>query len=133
MKKPPRARVFFISVRPYQKTLCVAAGCKNMAEIRRRMGKIDKWFADWLDERTKLLDGLIANETAFCAVHWRGAGLIHLRPYKNGWDFWDTLMHEVFHYVDDISNQMSFEDEKEAKAYLHEDLFRQIRRRLACP
>lgn len=55
---------------------------------------------------------------------------IFLRPFENTWDYWETLMHEVHHVVEHLAKKKMFSDEVENKAYLHEFLFRSIRRKL---
>jgi hypothetical protein len=56
--------------------------------------------------------------------------IIVLRDGKNNWDFFESIMHEVHHAVEEISSAKGMIDELEAKAYLFEYLFRNIRRKL---
>lgn len=57
-----------------------------------------------------------------------GGYLFILNNYKDEWPFWETLMHECSHLVDFIARRNNFILETEAKAYLHEYLFRNLRR-----
>lgn len=59
-----------------------------------------------------------------------GASVIWFPQYENTWNFWETLIHEIFHFVHFMGEQRNMEDEDEALAYLQEYLFRQIRRKL---
>lgn len=79
---------------------------------------------DW-DE----LLGKKSNAHAFCSVHTHyGSGLIVLPPYEDTWKFWETVMHELTHYVKFLCENISAEKEQELRAYMHEYLFRKIRR-----
>lgn len=65
------------------------------------------------------------------AIRFESGGyMLLLVDYKDKWEFWETLMHECSHIVDFMAQQRSFVFETEARAYLHEYLFRNIRRRI---
>lgn len=134
MKKAKRTQFIELMAHPFEKSIIVAIGNgTSMAEIRRMAvrRKCVKWFLAWLDETAAVVDKMIADNNAFCMVHrTRGCAIIRLREFDKSWCFWETLMHELHHFVEDIGFQLNFDDEKEAKAYLQEDLFRRIRRQV---
>ena len=53
-----------------------------------------------------------------------------LKKPKDVWEYLECLVHEVSHIVDWIVEYASLEGETEARAYLTEWLFRNIRRKL---
>ncbi|KKK86895.1 hypothetical protein LCGC14_2758670 [marine sediment metagenome] len=53
-----------------------------------------------------------------------------LPPPKNNWEYWETLLHETAHLVQDLAYMKMLGGETEAQAYLHEHLFRSIRRKI---
>ena len=52
-------------------------------------------------------------------------GAIMFRKFSD-----ELLVHELMHVVDDLSDDRGFEEEKEARAYLIQYLFRNIKREL---
>lgn len=63
--------------------------------------------------------------------HNDGTTLLYFPEWKNNWNHWDTLIHEISHLIDFVmvgGKRMS--DETEGKAYQMEYLFREIRRKL---
>lgn len=55
--------------------------------------------------------------------------LIVIPSMEDAWTFLDSINHEIAHVVHYLSIRKGFEGETEAKAYLHEYLFREIRRK----
>ena len=50
--------------------------------------------------------------------------------YEDTWKFWECLLHETNHVVFSLARDKNMQDETEAQAYLHEYLFKHIRRKL---
>jgi hypothetical protein len=65
-------------------------------------------------------------------THYKDKGFMTLwmKEYKDEWDFYEILLHELHHGVHIISESRGFMDEMEAKAYLFQYLFREIRRKI---
>ena len=57
--------------------------------------------------------------------------LMWIKDWKNDWNHWDTLNHEVNHLVEYESQDKSFTEEMEFKAYLQEGTFRKLRELLS--
>ena len=129
-RRRPAVQWFRQGVDPYHKDIFVCTGFSTMAQVKQHIGKCDRWFADWLEIKTEDFAKLAKDDHhAFVMTHpTRGAAIIRLRSYRNQWYFWETLLHEIHHYVEQLSEQCGFDDELEAKAYLQEHLFRSIRR-----
>ena len=64
------------------------------------------------------------------AVNCDGWLFLILPKFKDNWDYWEVLIHELHHIVFYLSETKMLEKEMEAQAYLFEWLFRQIRRKL---
>ena len=59
------------------------------------------------------------------------ANLLWFPSWKNDWEHWDTLVHELSHAVHAVlGKHKNMMGEDEAKAYQLEFLFREIRRKL---
>lgn len=130
-RKPKPPLVFVLDVSPYARQYTVSVGAKGFLEITRGIGTCEVWFANWLREQSFEIDKLINAGHAFCMSHpTRGGGLISLHQFEDDWDFWETLIHELHHAVEHTANVLNFEGEQEAKAYLQQDLFRRIRRKI---
>jgi hypothetical protein len=57
--------------------------------------------------------------------------LIWINEYTDDWDFYQVLIHELFHAVfGEMGQERGMEKEEEAMAYQQEFLFKEIRRKL---
>lgn len=70
------------------------------------------------------------NSGLFCWNNEVSGCVLVLREAYDAWEYWETLMHEVHHIVDDFKNKKGLEKEPEAQAYLFEYLFHSLRRKL---
>jgi len=63
--------------------------------------------------------------------HQNSTSIIMFLTWKNDWPNWDSLNHEIAHVVHGIlGKDKNMMDEDEARAYQHEYLFKEIRRKL---
>lgn len=110
--------------------VCTGFNAKEILKGIKRIGAKD-WFLTYAEGQLVTWQKLIDGGCAFVArepVH--GAYVMRLRPYSDSWDFWEVLIHELNHLVDYMAEGQAFEGETEAKAYLIEHLFHEIRRKL---
>jgi hypothetical protein len=62
---------------------------------------------------------------------WKnGIFILALKPLEDDWNYWETLIHEVHHIVEQISKEKMFITEIEAKAYLQGYIFNKVRRKI---
>lgn len=131
-KKRPAKQSWVQSTAQWRKDIFISSGfsAKEIVEAIKKE-KPYKWFSDWASANEARWNDLIVAETAFVAMEPdHAAFIVRLRPYEDTWAFWETLIHELNHLVDMMSNKQMFQDETEAKAYLQEYLFHEIRRTL---
>lgn len=60
------------------------------------------------------------------------SSILWMRKFKNNWQSFEILLHEIHHLVYNIFGLKGMEKEKEAQAYQFEYLFHNIRRKLTC-
>jgi hypothetical protein len=60
----------------------------------------------------------------------KGYGILNLKKFEDSWEFYEIMLHEICHIVDFISEQKHLEKEMEARAYLTEYLFKDIRKKI---
>lgn len=126
----PKPYIFDITCDLYQQDFIVAVGATKkdvLAYLKRTDAK--KEWVDFVENSDKAF-GLL-EEKATAAFSWSGkANMFLLKPYKDTWEYWETLMHECTHATQWMGRSMRMESEDEALAYFHEWLFRSIRRKL---
>lgn len=90
---------------------------------------------DTLKRFRNSLDGSFSNEKDTNGrVHYDTSNTVWVLEFKeirDDWKFYDTLLHEVVHIVDIVSRRFSIENEFEFRAYLTENLFRSIRKKIS--
>lgn len=121
-----------MNVEPYRKQLFVCTGFKKGSEIvkiQERISDRDSWKM-WCRKQEEIWDGLLdGSNSGFCSFNAEnGSGIIALQEYNDSWEYWEVLIHELTHYVQDLLVKIHADDEGEARAYLHEHLFHVIRR-----
>ena len=128
--------VFLQDIDPYFADVLVCAGV-SLEEAKRFVKKefkpsFRKPFAEWLDSDKELFDTLLRKEMKGYTIFDKKKIYlaILLQEVQDDWQYWETLMHELHHLVEHVSNVRMLDDEIEAKAYLQEHLFRSIRRKL---
>lgn len=132
-KKEPLAKQSFLQeTAQWRKDIFVCSGMSAkeiLTGIKRFKPK--KWILDFVESKQKDWQELIDNGCAFVAMEGtHGAFIVCLRPFSDNWEFWETLVHELAHLVDGMAERQHFQNETEARAYLQEFLFREIRRKL---
>lgn len=125
MKKKPI--VFIQSCPPYSHTVLICSGVTSSKQIEKVTSteKVLKWVKD----NGQIFADVLNGKTEAMSVNHDKFLILILKPYKNKWIFWDTLVHELNHIVFWLSEMKMLEKEMEAQAYLQEYLFREIRRK----
>jgi hypothetical protein len=128
----PKKQYWLQSTHQWRKDIFVSTGLSAKEMVRKvKTYKPKKYVIDFLEEREKEWHEIIEKGCAFVAMEGsHGCFFIRLREYEDTWEFWGTLVHELSHLLDMISEHQAWEKESEARAYLHEYLFQQIRRKL---
>lgn len=127
-----KIKYFVEDVIPYRKELLICTGLKSTEEILKtgKELKLSNGFKEFIKGKKEFIDKSIKENCAFMMVDHRCAGIIRLRDYEDSWEFWETLIHELNHYVHFLCENIGAESELELQAYLQEYLFRSIRRKL---
>ena len=129
MKKNPL--IFIQPIDPYREDVVVACDIPQNEIIKwLKKQKIRKDFLDWVKTDKDVFEVLKKNEAVFCWNEKVRGNMIILKNYQDNWKFWETLMHEIHHLIFNISKRKMLSDEMEAQAYLFENLFHSIRRKL---
>lgn len=72
----------------------------------------------------------IKEAPGFVVIGSDHTSLLWMKEFRDKWEFYETLMHEVHHLVHGIFSHKRMLHEKDANAYQFEYLFREIRRKL---
>lgn len=129
MKKPI---IFIQPIDPYRQDMIVAAGATKNDILRFcKKKKVIKEFIDIIKDA----EAFNIQKEKLGVFYWEKKGehllfLLLLRPFKDVWEYWECLIHELAHTVQKLAEDKMMEDEDEARAYLQDFLFRSIRRRL---
>ena len=106
-----------------------AGGTKNdVIKYLKARRDVKTNTSEWI-EKVKAWE-MLAEKKAVTYSDDSGRAIITTRFYEDTWDYWETIMHELHHYVRSFSQWKLMEEEDEALAYLQEYLFHAIRRKL---
>ena len=122
-----KVRVFIQDCPPYNHTVLVCSGVTSSKQIEKVI--TTKKVLKWVKENGQVFADVLNNKKEALAINHDKFLILILKPYKNDWQFWDTLLHELNHIVFLLSEMKMLQTEMEAQAYLHEYLFREIRRK----
>ncbi len=128
----PEKQAWLQQTHQWRKDIFVSTGY-SAKEIVRGIKKMHavKWMVDWIEKEEADWQKIIDAGCAFVSMEPKhGALILRLRNYQDTWEFWETLIHELNHVVDGMADNIKFEKEWEARAYLQEYLFHEIRRKL---
>lgn len=107
----------------------VCVGCEHKEVIAfAKKNKIKAEAITWLEHHFSTLPEH-PSTTGYTISDVSGT-FLWLREYEDSWDYWETLIHEISHMLDFVFEDRKMTKETEARAYQHEYLFRQIRRKL---
>ena len=128
-KKSKKPIIFIQDTGTYSNELIVCAGGTKEDVLKhfKKRRDVKKNALEWLTAKAW---EVFKEHKAVTYTDDSGRAIIVTRVYEDTWDYWETLMHELHHYVRSFSQWKLMEKEDEALAYLHEYLFRSIRRKL---
>ncbi len=130
MKKP---KIFIQQCGSYTNEVLVICGAsKNETFLFLKKVRAIKAFAKWvLEDYDEWHEKLKKNTSGMFCYNDKVMGYVMvLRPHKDNWNYWETLMHEVHHLVLHTAKMKGFLEEPENNAYLFDFLFRNLRRKL---
>ncbi len=87
-------------------------------------------FMAFLEDCPEFIDDRKGLKQLGCLYLGSGYYALWLSPYEDTWAYWEVLIHELTHFIDEFSKDKHMEGETEARAYLLEFMFRSIRRKL---
>lgn len=136
-KERPAKQAWVQQTHQWRKDIFVCTGYSAKEIVTAiKKEKAAKWMIEYCEKSQEEWQKLIDAGCAFVSREpTHQAFIIRLRPYFDAWEWWETLIHELNHLVDGMAEAQAFEKEWEAKAYLQEYLFHEIRRKLMglCP
>lgn len=115
-----------------QTAVCVGMSRQEIVNYLRRIKSPAEMAVRFL-ERTADFDKHIRNnsDTISKVFYDEGRSILSFADWKNDWQHWDYLVHEITHLVHNIlGHYKNMMDEDEARAYQTEFLFIEIRRKL---
>ena len=114
--------------------VCVGVEVKDLKDwIKKEATKESKAdLLKWAGENSDFFDRVSeGKQLGYAICHSEKNYLIMiLQKYKDDWSYWECLVHELSHILDWIVEWKMLQGESEARAYLHEWLFREIRRKI---
>jgi len=133
-KKQSKPIIFVQDYGTYSNELLVLVGVTDKRQIYKFLKKkranmeFSKWvledFDHWKSKLVHEFFGLV------CTKENMNGSVLVLRTFEDTWTYWENLIHETHHIVQDLAKKKMMFEEAEAQAYLQEYLFRNIRRKL---
>lgn len=129
--KLPKKACFWITLNPYKHDTLVCVGVTQkeaLAKIRHQ----SKDYINFINEKGYLFDNVLNGSAHGYAIKNVKSGhtVLIIGTPRDDWDYWEMVLHETHHIVQFITELKMLEGEIEAQAYLHEYLFRAIRRKI---
>lgn len=123
---------FIISADPYKRDIFVVTGLKSIEELRNagKKEKLDNTFFTFIDENKDEITKAYEDNCTFLVKDKCMRAVVSLKKFEDTWSFYETLIHELHHYIFALSDFIGMERDMEPQAYLIEELFRKIRRKL---
>ena len=128
--------IFPQDIPPYRHSMlvCVGANSKDVLEWLKKNSKkgIKQDYIKFVNSHEKLFNEVNnGNQLGYAIAELDKQYLIMvLRKFEDNWGYWECLIHELSHILDWICDWKMLNGETEARAYLHEWLFKEIRRKL---
>ena len=128
--------IFSQDIPPYRHEMlvCVGASVGDVKKWLKRFGKkkVQADYLKWLSGNEQLFNNILEGKNlGYATAELSKQYLILILPAcKDEWAYWESLIHELSHILDWICDWKMLNGETEARAYLHEWLFREIRREL---
>lgn len=129
--------IFVQSIDPYRQDMLVVVG-ETLAKTKEWVNKHcsqeekRKEFCELLDIRKECFDNIESGENIGMTFQGKKGNnkylVLLLNKPQDVWDYWECLLHELSHILDWVCQWKMLETE--ARAYLHEWLFREIRRKI---
>lgn len=129
--KPIKKKMFFLDVPIYDREICVIVGMTHAEAIAsaKRQGCTNR-FIEELSRDTVRDSGFWEGGAAGMAIDTgNSAAILLIPPFKDSWEWYDILNHECFHLTQFIGQKLNMWDDLESVAYLHDWIFKNIRRR----
>ena len=123
-----KAKVFLQDIPPYEQNLLVCSGVTKSKQVMDFV--TNKEVKQWVKDNGQKFADILNDKKQGYAINHDNFLILIIKPYKNHWDWYETLLHELNHIVFWITEAKSLQGEMEAQAYLQEWLFREIRRKL---
>ncbi len=114
--------IFKVRITTPEKDILVVEGAK-LKDIAKKYDVSQKFIDDLTDDFKKLHNGTYGG---FCYCE-DGKVMIVLEKYRDDWEYWENLIHEVSHATQFILESITATDEQEFRAYLSTYIFREIR------
>ena len=128
-KKKQKPIVFLQDTGIYSNEIVLSFGASKEEILKYlKSHKIKKEAIEWIEKDENLFK--IFSENNACLAFDRGRMIGLFKHFEDTWEFWETLIHELHHAVNYLTENKRMEKEVEAQAYLQEYLFRSIRRKL---
>ena len=127
MKKKSKHFITACGTYPNQILISVGGTYKEMVDYLVKE-KID--ITDFQEFKEHIENFTGKGDKGFEMMNEKGQILLYLKEFKDNWETYEVLLHEVCHIVQDLFDQRGMVGEKEAFAYELEYLFRNIRKLL---
>ena len=112
--------------------VCVGMNRQEIGKFMKK-NKLKSEFISNFSSKTAAFDKHIGDDSDDLprVFYDNGRTILSFGNWKNDWEHWDSLNHEICHLVHAIlGHHKNMMDEDEGRAYQHEFLFREIRRKL---
>jgi len=116
-------------------TLVIVGGTLTDGLAFSKKIRAKKSFTNWIEEMLKddKETDTLGRQLGRAYYHNdTGATILLLKEFSDDWSWFETLLHEIVHLVDDVLGKAkAVTNEHEARAYTTEFLFREIRRKVS--
>lgn len=117
---------YVYNIRPLNCNLIIFYS-KDFSRIHKHLNlKINKPVSDWILKHVKDIKIPEGDGGVFYTTETNKPLILFIKRKKRGWPLFETLVHELSHLLDNLEIYFGFEKESEFRAYLTEDMFRDI-------
>lgn len=138
MKRTFKKGLFFLEVPIYEREIAVFVGLNQREALTEaKKQKCTKSFIETLETDPETIEFL--NAPPVGGLEREGAArrinenryFLFLKPFRNDWEYYDTLAHECFHLTQFIGEPLQIWSDIEPPAYLYTFIFKTLRRKLS--
>lgn len=110
--------------------VCTGLSALELKKYAKKEKLVDSFYKNVFEDCDFTEEKSPKSAQTYYDTETNDVNLVSLGEYEDSWDFWSSVLHEVVHVVQRIEIKKGLQGEDEARAYLTDYLFTNIRRKL---